>query len=157
VAIRTTGTEGFDVNRRSDYRRVRFELTGSSGRTAAIDVYQEELTSLHGLLLDYGFRSQAFMNSYLRAISSGDAAMLARILSPDDVDFPFEKAREIVIRYRERFDTATLRAEFVDADDKRNTLHWRVLGRTPSGRQETETVVLIAGDGLIGVREASLH
>jgi hypothetical protein len=52
------------------------------------------------MLLDYGLRSQAFMNAYLRAIASGDAMMLARILNPDDVDFPIETAREIVLRYR---------------------------------------------------------
>jgi hypothetical protein len=109
------------------------------------------------VLLDYGLRTQAFMNAYLRAIASGDAMMLARILNPDDVDFPIETAREINLRYRARFDTGTLRAEFVDADHRANTILWRIRGRTPSGVEASETVDLITGDGLIGVRDASLH
>jgi hypothetical protein len=44
VTIRRVGTEGLDGGGHVDYRRVRFELLGSSGRTAAVDVYQGELT-----------------------------------------------------------------------------------------------------------------
>jgi hypothetical protein len=151
VTIRRVATEGFDGNRHVDYRRVAFEIAGSSGRTAAVDVHQGELTRLHGLLLDYGLRSQRFVNAYLRAISSGDAMMLARILSPDDIDFPVEAASEIILRYRARFDTGTLRADFVDADHRANTIRWRIRGRTLAGGEASETLDLITGDGLIGV------
>lgn len=136
------------------YRRVIFELLGSTGRTMEIDVYQDDLVRLHGLLLDYGLRSELFINAFLRAISSGDGVRLARILSPDDIDFPVERAREIIVSYREHFHTATLRAEFMDADDQRHTIRWMIRGRTPAGPEETGWIELITGDGLIGVRSS---
>jgi hypothetical protein len=67
------------------------------------------------------------------------------------------ESREIILRYRARFDTGTLRAEFVDADHWTNTIRWRIRGRTSSGVEASEAVDLITGDGLIGVRDASLH
>jgi hypothetical protein len=132
-------------------RHVSFELVGENGRTSRLNVHQEAFTRLQSLLLNYGYRTEGFMHAYLRAISSGDADRLARVLNPDDVDFPVERAREIVIGYRQRFDTATLRAEFVSADEARGQFTWRIRGQTPSGAELTETVVLQTGDGLVGV------
>lgn len=133
------------------YRRFSYELRGSNRNTARIDVHQEELIRLHSLLLDYGMRSQAFMLAYVRAISSGDAQQLARILNPDDVDFPVERARELIINYRLRYDTATLRPEFVSASERRNTITWRLRGRSPGGEEVVETIELMTADGVIGV------
>jgi hypothetical protein len=74
--------------------------------------------------------------------------MLSRVMNPDDVDFPVEKAREMIVDYRIRFgDTAAIRPEFVDIDEKRNAIIWRLR----AGSVE-ETIVLGFGDGLIGVR-----
>jgi hypothetical protein len=132
-------------------RRFSFELRGSTGRSSRIDVYQEDLTRMHSLLLDYGMRSERFVMAYIRAIASGDAELLARVLNPDDVDFPVERAREMIISYRQKYDTATLRPEFVVADDRRHTITWRIKGRTASGGEASELIELITGDGLIGV------
>jgi hypothetical protein len=128
-----------------------FDLRGSSGRTARVVVHQESLTQLTSLVLDYGIRTRSFMMAFVRAISSGDAERLARLLNPDDVEFPVEKAREMVIRYRQRFDTGTLRPEFVSVDEARGTFTYRVRGRTPSGTEAEELIELQTGDGLIGV------
>jgi hypothetical protein len=137
-----------------DPRRFTFELRGENGRTSRIDVYQENLTRIHSPLIDYGFRSEGFIHAYLRSIQSGDAERLARVLNPDDIDFPVERAREMIIDYRTRFrDTATIRAEFVDVDERRHTITWRLRGNAPSGEEITETIVLGFGDGLIGIRE----
>ncbi|HEX6177893.1 MAG TPA: hypothetical protein VF057_06005, partial [Thermoanaerobaculia bacterium] len=125
------------------------ELRGANGRTSKIEIIQEDLVRIHSPLLDYGFRSERFINAYLRAIQSGDAEMLSRVMNPDDIDFPVEKAREMIVDYRLRFgDTARIRPEFVDVDETRHTISWRL-----RGGDIVETVVLGFGDGLIGVRE----
>lgn len=136
----------------SYYERYTFELHGESGRTLHVDAHQEALTRLHNLLLDYGWRSERFMNAYVRAIASGDAVRLAQILNPDDVDFPVERAREIIVGYRLRYrDTATIRPEFVSVDEIRHRITWRLRGTGSDGRELTEEIVLQTGDGLVGV------
>lgn len=136
-----------------DPLRFTFELRNAEGRTAHVDAYQEELTRLHSPLLDYGFRSERFINAYLRAISSGDAIRLSQVLNPDDIDFPVERAREIIVNYRRRYrDTATIRAEFVDVNERQNIIRWRLRGTGPAGEEVTEMIELGFGDGLIGIR-----
>ena len=136
-----------------DPGRFRFELRGTTGRTSVVDVYREVLTRLHSPLLDYGFRAERFISAYLRAISSGDAEMLSRVLNPDDIDFPVERAREMIVEYRLRYaDTATIRGEFVDVDERTNSMTWRIRGAGRAGGEETEVIELGFGDGLIGVR-----
>jgi hypothetical protein len=116
--------------------------------TSHVDVHQEDQIRLHSPLLDYGFRAERFMSLYLRAIASGDAEMLARVLNPDDVDFPVPRAREIIEDYRRRYgDVAAVRAEFVGVDERRNVLLWRL-----RGNGVTEPIELGFGDGLIGMR-----
>lgn len=136
----------------SHYRHFTFELRGESGRTLHVDAHQEALTRLHDLLLDYGWRSERFMNAYVRAIASGDAVRLSQILNPDDIDFPVERAREMIVAYRLRYrDTATIRPEFVSVDEKLHRITWRLRGTGADGRELTEDIVLQTGDGLIGV------
>jgi Carboxypeptidase regulatory-like domain len=130
-----------------------FDLAGEHGRTSRVEVLQQEMTRMHSPLLDYGFRAQQFMNAYLRAISSGDAVRLSQVLNPDDVDFPVERAREMIVRYRQRYrSTAQLRAEFVDVDERRHTMRWRIRGENAQGEPLTEMIELGFGDGLIGMR-----
>jgi hypothetical protein len=122
-------------------------------RVSRVDVYQEQLIRLHSPVLDYGFRSERFINAYLRAISSGDAVRLSRVLNPDDIDFPVERAREMIVAYRQRYrDTATIRAELVDVDERRHIIRWRLRGAGPTGEEVTEIIELGFGDGLIGIR-----
>ena len=122
----------------------RYVLNGKSH----VDVHQEDLIRLHSPLLDYGFRAERFMSLYLRAIASGDAEMLARVLNPDDVDFPVPRAREIIEDYRRRYgDVGAIRPEFVGVDESRAALLWRL-----RGGEITEPIELGFGDGLIGMR-----
>lgn len=136
-----------------DPRRFTFELRTNGNRVSRVDVYQETLTRLHSPLLDYGFRAERFMSAYLRAISSGDAVRLSQVLNPDDVDFPVERAREMIVAYRHRYrDTAAIRAELVDVDERRHVIRWRLRGPGPGGDEVTEMIELGFGDGLIGIR-----
>ena len=129
-------------------RRRTFELRNAEGRITRIDVYEERIVRLHSPLIDYGLRAEAFMNAYLRFISSGDAERLARLLNPDDIDFPVERAREIIVEYRRRYpDTATIRASFAGLDERRHIIAFHL-----RGGEVTETIELVYGDGLLGVR-----
>ena len=138
----------------SDYpdpRRFTFELQGSNGHKSRLDAYQERGTRLHSPVIDYGFRSVRFINAYLRAIADGDAERLSRVLNPDDIDFPVEKARAMIEDYRRRYrDVAAIRPELVSADER--TIRWRLRGIGPGGKEVTETIELAFGDGLIGIR-----
>ena len=136
-----------------DPRRFTFELRTADERTSRVDVYQETLTRLHSPLLDYGFRAERFISAYLRAISSGDAVRLSQVLNPDDIDFPVERAREMIVAYRQRYrDTATIRGEFAGVDEQRHIIRFRLRGIGPNGDAVTEMIELGFGDGLIGIR-----
>ena len=147
TTVRPVRSDGFDP------LRFTFELQNAEGRTARVDAFQEELTRLHSPLLDYGFRSERFINAYLRAIAAGDAIRLSQVLNPDDIDFPVERAREMIVNYRRRYrDTASIRAEFVDVNERQHIIRWRLRGAGPAGEEVTELIELQFGDGLIGIR-----
>lgn len=132
--------------------RFTFELQGEK-KTSRVDVHKERGTLMHSPLIDYGFRGERFMKAYLGAIAAGDAERLSRVLNPDDVDFPVERARERIAAYRKRYrDVAAIRAEFVNVDERKNVLHWRLRGTGPGGAAVKETIDLGFGDGLIGIR-----
>ncbi|HEX7708571.1 MAG TPA: hypothetical protein VF701_19070 [Thermoanaerobaculia bacterium] len=136
----------------ADWSAYPFELRAANGRTGRVTVEVDDLVRLHSPLLDYGPRSERFVNAYIRAVASGDAVRLAGLLSPDDIDYPIEDARELIVAYRRRYgDTATIRGEFVDLDETRNTITWRLRGRGAGGSEITEDLVLRYGDGLLGV------
>jgi hypothetical protein len=129
-----------------------FELQGTKGRSI-VEAHHEDRVRIHSSLLDYGFRAERFMKVYLGAIADGDAERLARVLNPDDIDFPVPRAREMIAAYRRRYrDVSAIRAEFVAVDEQKNALRWRLRGLGPDGREVIEPIDLVFGDGLIGVR-----
>lgn len=129
-----------------------FELQGEKG-TSLVEAHREERVRIHSPLLDYAFRAERFLKAYLGAIADGDAERLARVLNPDDIDFPVPRAQEMIAAYRKRYrDVASIRAEFVGVDEKKNVLRWRLRGPGPDGREVTEPIDLGFGDGLIGIR-----
>ncbi len=136
-------------------RRVKefiFELQGAKG-TSLVEAHREDRIRIHSALLDYGFRAERFMKAYLGAIADGDAERLARVLNPDDVDFPVPRAQEKIADYRKRYhDLRAVRAEFVGVDERKNVLRWRLRGRDHQGQEVLEPIDLGFGDGLIGIR-----
>lgn len=135
-----------------DWHAFPFEILGANGRTGRVTVEQGDLNRLRSPLLDYGARSGRFVTAYIRAIASGDAERFAMLLNPDDVDFPVDRAREIIASYHRRYaDLGAIRAEFAGNDEKQHTITWRLRGQTPTGQPVTEDLVLRYGDGLIGV------
>jgi hypothetical protein len=59
----------------------------------------------------------------------------------------------MIVDYRQRYrDTATIRPEFVDVDEARHIIRWRLRGTGANGEELIEPIELGFGDGLIGVR-----
>lgn len=139
----------------TDVRRVKeliFELQGAKG-TSLVEAHREDRVRIHSPLLDYAFRAERFMKAYLDSIAAGDAERLARVLNPDDIDFPVPRAKEMIAAYRRRYrDVRAIRAEFAGLDEGKAVLRWRLRGPGPDGREVTEPIDLIFGDGLIGIR-----
>jgi hypothetical protein len=125
----------------ADVRHVKefiFELQGVKG-TSLVEAHREDRVRIHSALLDYAFRAERFMKAYLGAIADGDAERLARVLNPDDIDFPVPRAREMIDAYRRRYrDVRAIRAEFVGVDERRNVLRWRLRGPGPRGEEVTD-------------------
>jgi hypothetical protein len=144
-----------DLGRVTRVRHVKefiFELEGTKGKSL-VEAHREDRVRIHSPLLDYGFRAERFMKAYLEAIATGDAERLARVLNPDDVDFPVPRAQQMIDDYRRRYrDVRAIRAEFVGLDEEKNVLRWRVTGPGPEGQVLTEPIDLGFGDGLIGIR-----
>jgi hypothetical protein len=93
------------------------------------------------------------MKAYLGAIVDGDAERLARVLNPDDVDFPVPRAQEMIADYRKRYrDLRAVRPELIGVDERKNVLRWRLRGRDPQGPEVLEPIDLRFGEGLIGIR-----
>jgi hypothetical protein len=129
-----------------------FELQGAKG-ASLVEAHREDRIRIHSPLLDYGFRAERFMKAYLGAIADGDAERLARVLNPDDVDFPVPRARERIADYRKRYrDLRAVRAELVGVDERKNVLRWRLRGLDHQGQEVIEPIDLGFGDGLIGIR-----
>lgn len=129
-----------------------FELRGAKG-ASLVEAHREDRIRIHSPLLDYGFRAERFLKAYLDAIADGDAERLARVLNPDDVDFPVPRAQEMIADYRKRYrDLRAVRAELVGVDERKNVLRWRLRGRDHQGQEVLEPIDLGFGDGLIGIR-----
>lgn len=129
-----------------------FELQGTKG-TSIVQAHREDRVRIHSALLDYGFRAERFMKAYLDSIVAGDAERLARVLNPDDIDFPVPRAKEMIEDYRRRYrDVSLIRPEFLAVDESKNVLRWRLRGPGADGREVVEPIDLGFGDGLIGVR-----
>lgn len=128
-----------------------YRIAGSNGKSTELIVYQDETVGVWHPLLAYSARSRAFVNQMIRLINSNDAAMMARLLTADDIDFPEPKARAIVDRYRAKYDPATMTATFAGFDEARSIIFYDLSG-TKAGARVSERIELGYGDGLLWLR-----
>ncbi len=112
-------------------------------------------------LLTYSAPARALARGVVSALRSRDAARLARLFSPDDIDYPVAMAERVIARYARRFDLATLQYRFDGLAPARPVrgypsvnrwFRYTILG-TKKGVPVEHRVVLIHGDGLIGWRD----
>ncbi|HYK04834.1 MAG TPA: carboxypeptidase-like regulatory domain-containing protein [Thermoanaerobaculia bacterium] len=122
-----------------------YELLGPRGNTR-IYVTQDDLHRLVGPVLYYSFSGAQYVTALARFIAGNDAERLARLLSPDDIDYPVEDARKLLARFQPRLDWARSQAKFVAIDD--HTIRYELSDGT-----RTVPITLVYGDGLLSLRE----
>ena len=124
------------------------------GRTDRLRVYDE--------FLSYSGVAHSLVRSVVEALRAHDAARLARLFSPDDIDYPVGLAEQVVANYARRFDLGTLRYEFDGLGPQRpgdygpRVHRWfRYTIHGSKGASPFEhRVELIHGDGLVGWRDS---
>jgi hypothetical protein len=122
-----------------------YELLGPRGSTR-VYVTDDDLHRVVGPVLYYSWFGAQYATALARFIAANDAERLARLLSPDDIDYPVEDARKLIARFQPRLDWARSRARFVGVDD--HTMRYELSDGT-----RTVPVTLVYGDGLLSLRE----
>jgi hypothetical protein len=122
-----------------------YELLGPRGSTR-VYVTEDDLHRLIGPVLYYSWPGAQYVTSLARFVAGNDAERLARLLSPDDIDYPVEDARKLIARLQPRLDWMHSRARFVDIDD--HTIRYEVTDGT-----QTVPITLTYADGLLSLRE----
>ena len=132
----------------------RFRLHGVAGRTATIDVVQQDLIELRGPLIDDAPRAWILLRRVLQMAHEGDADRMARILTADDEeeDLPVEKAQRLVERLRTRFDLGRTTITLTENDEEARLFRYRISGESRSGEPGEEIMEIGYGDGLVWLR-----
>jgi hypothetical protein len=122
-----------------------YELLGPRGSTR-VYVTEDDLHRVVGPVLYYSWYGAQYATALARFMTANDAERLARLLSPDDIDYPVEDARKLLARFQPRLDWARSRARFVGIDD--HTIRYELSDGT-----RTVPIALVYGDGLLSLRE----
>jgi hypothetical protein len=138
-------------------------LSPTGSHKAVVAYYDEPLTRVrvYDEFLSYSVRTRALVRGVLQALRTRDAPRLARLFSPDDIDYPVPLAERAIVNYARRFDLGTLRYRFDGLTPERRvpgypsvnrSFRYTILG-TKNGTPVEHRVVLIHGDGLVGWRD----
>lgn len=123
------------------------------GRSDRLRVYDE--------FLSYSGFARSLVRGVVEALRAHDAVRLARLFSPDDIDYPVGLAERVVTNYARRFDLRTLRYEFDGLGPQRpgdygprvhRWFRYTIHGSKGASLVE-HRVELIHGDGLVGWRD----
>jgi hypothetical protein len=141
-----------------------YMLIGASGASKAVVVYHDEFRNhsrVYDEFLAYFSRAQHYAPAVMDAVRRRDAQRLARLLSPDDLDYPVPLAEQAIAGYASRFDLPTLRIDYKGLDpspaagygpDVRRWFGYTVHGMK-DGQPVAHDILIIHGDGLIGWRD----
>ena len=141
-----------------------YELVSNDGARKTVVAYYEARTDrfrLYDEFLGYSAYARSLTRGMVEALRARDATRLARLLSPDDIDYPVALAERVIASYARRFDLATLHFRFDGLAAERpggygprvhRWFRYTILG-TRNGARVEHPVELIHGDGLIGWRD----
>jgi hypothetical protein len=141
---------------------IEYDLVAEGGARKRIVVYRDGSTLRpYEEFLSYSPRVHGLVEAMLAAIRARDSMRVARLLNPDDVDYPADLAARAIERYARRYDLTTLRARFDSLPSLRRSgyhpqvdrpFHYTITG-TKGGRPVEHHIVLVVGDGLVGWRD----
>jgi hypothetical protein len=127
-------------------------LFGTTSQSLTFSINDDERIRFHNPVIWYSRDARNWAREFMARIAAGDAERLARLLSPDDLEYPVDRARALMERYRSRIDFSRGRFEFAGIDERRNSFRYRLIGEY-DGKPAEEIVELGYGDGLLGLRE----
>lgn len=131
-----------------------YELAGTTGATSRFGVQQyggRRIAS--NPMMHYGWRASRFVATFARLVADNDAEKLARLLTPDDADYPVEKARAVIARHAVLANVTGGRGVFTGIDERTSTIRYRIDVRHPNGTPASVPIELGYGDGLLWLRE----
>lgn len=134
-------------------QRYRYEIATDTGMTQII-ILQQQSGSIRVLhpFFHYSYFAKQQIDRLIESVQTNDADGLARALSPDDIDYPPNLATEAIATYRRVFDPDTMQGQFVGWEEERDRFVYRITG-TKAGQTVEHSVVVIYGDGLVGVQD----
>jgi hypothetical protein len=122
--------------------RYAYRLQGTTGRSTALSISQDETVRVWNPLLYYSHRAERMTSEMFRLIAANDATTLARLLTADDIDYPVADAQKIIDDYRRRYGTRKLSASFDRLDETRGSIIYRVVGTN-------DEIEMGFGDGML--------
>jgi hypothetical protein len=157
--LRQHGGEGQPVHAHFEYR-----LTAANGREKTVAVYYDGSANrfrVYDELLGYSGRAHAFVDAVVAALREQDAARLARLLNPDDIDYPEPLARQAIANYVRTFDLPTLAARFDGLTGERDNPYAPAVDRffrftltgSRAGVPVEHRITVSHGDGLVSWRD----
>jgi hypothetical protein len=141
-----------------------YELVTEGAVRKPVVVYYDRRTDrfrVYDEFLSYSARARSLVRGVVEALRARDAARLARLLSPDDIDYPVVLAERVVASYARRFDLGTLHFRFDGLGTERpadygprvhRSFQYTIHG-SRGGSPVEHRVELIHGDGLVGWRD----
>jgi hypothetical protein len=141
-----------------------YQLLSARGVRKTVVAYYDgsiDRLRLYDEFLSYSARARALVRAVIVALRTRDAPRLARLFTPDDIDYPVPLAERVIARYAGRLDLGTLRYRFDGLTPERPVrgypsvnrwFRYTILG-TKNGAPVEHRVVLIHGDGLVGWRD----
>jgi len=144
---------------------LQYELITESGIRKAVTAYYGERTDrfrVYDEFLSYSARARSLARGVVESLRARDAARLARLFSPDDIDYPVALAERVIANYARRFDLGTLRYRFDGLSPERRGDHRRrpprwfryTLYGSKGASPVEHRVEIIHGDGLVGWRDS---
>ncbi|HEX7150003.1 MAG TPA: carboxypeptidase-like regulatory domain-containing protein [Thermoanaerobaculia bacterium] len=139
------------ANSMNGHTQFEYELHGDGGRLSTV-IVQDVTRRIWNPILEYSPRAQQFLSGFHRLVREGNAQMLARLMTADDVDFPVARAQKLIEEYRPQLEGLEhARVLFVGLDESTSTLRYTISGQK-NGLRVDLPFALGYGDGLLWMR-----
>lgn len=130
-----------------------YKIFNQNGLSKTISVsFQQKQPRVDDEFFTYSAQAKGMLTRFINSIKNKDAQKLARVLTPDDVDYPVSAARQIIANYESRFDPETLKFKFKGLRGKGNYFVYTLYG-FKNGKPVQHEVSIIHGDGLVGLQD----